>query len=189
MSDRTPVTRRRAIGTGTLFLGAGLLAVAGSRPVPVAAEHAPTIDHAEALLLEIIDIIPHLSERDRDNICHVLDLAGQAGPLRDFAESLEDARDAIGPGNRLHDVLDRTEAAIRRAVVTHPRVVGVVEEYAARYRAGEVGQVGTMIRAELYPAYGDELGEAISSAAFHTALHQKHGHGGGSLADCSDCWD
>lgn len=35
--DRT-ITRRRAIGTGTLFLGAGILSAAGSRPAPLAAE-------------------------------------------------------------------------------------------------------------------------------------------------------
>ena len=42
----------------------------------IADAHEPTIDRAEALLLEIIDIMPRLNERDRSNIGHAYPLPG-----------------------------------------------------------------------------------------------------------------
>src|SRR4051812_35428636 len=99
----TPVSRRRAIGAGTLAaVAAGFAAVV---PPTVAAGLAPTIDRAEALLLEIYAIVPHLSPRDQSNLGHVLEITGQAAGLREdlFAEALEEARGYIGSGNRVHD--------------------------------------------------------------------------------------
>jgi hypothetical protein len=92
-------TRRSALTTGTLFLGAGLLAVTA----------APDIDRAEALLLEIRDIILRLDERHAGDVGHVLNLMGRAAGLAEpgFSEVLAKIDEHVGPGNRVMDRIDR----------------------------------------------------------------------------------
>lgn len=143
-----------------------------------AAGTAPTIDEAERLIVDLARVIPYLGERDGSNIGHVLDQLGQAAGSREdlVAEAVADAIADIGPGNRVHDRIDREIAAAKRAFLTH---AAVVERYAASYRYE--------IREELYAAHGEELGKAIADAASHQHQHDTYGHGG-NPATCEDCW-
>ena len=166
--NETTITRRSALRSGTLAaLAAGLLGMVGTPPVDAAPDL--TIDRAEQLILELLGIVPALSGRDRSNVSHVLELTtaaiGQAEPQ--CFEALAEAVAYIGPGNRVHDVIDREIAARRRAAVTH---AAVVARYAAGYHAGGV-DAGTVIRDELAGRYGDDLGKAIAGAAFDQYLH------------------
>src|SRR5688572_22846186 len=56
--DRT-ITRRSALATGTLFLGAGLMAAAGTRPAPVAAEAVQTV---AVTVVNFPDVLADLEE-------------------------------------------------------------------------------------------------------------------------------
>ena len=169
-----PITRRRAIGAaGTLFLGAGLLA-AGGAPAPAAAAILD-IDRAERLCLELRDVMLRLDDRHRSNIGHVLDLMSRAGGLTEAgaSEALAEIEEHVGPGNRVHDRIDRQEAAEKRAAVTH---AALVARYAAAYHAGGI-DAGTAIRAELAEAHGEDLGHAIAGAAFDLYLHELYHDG------------
>ena len=86
---------------------------------------------------------------------------------------LADFHDHIGPGNGCGTTSNGTtrQSAARPSRTppwwsTTPRVYG----------AGEVGRIGTMIRAELAETYDEELGYAIGRAAFTLHLHRKHAH-------------
>jgi hypothetical protein len=135
-------------------------------------------NRAEALLLELRDVILRLDDRHAGDVAHVLDLMGRAADLAEpgFSEALAEVDGHIGPGSRVMDRVDRHVAAIRRVFVTHP---AVVERYAAVYRFE--------VRNELREAYGDDLGEAIADAAFRLHLHRKHDHIGDPAA-CRVCW-
>jgi hypothetical protein len=187
--DQT-ITRRRLIAAGALATlaatVAGLLPAANAEAAPPPlVPTVPSIDQAEALLVELCGILPHLNERDLSNMSCVLDQLSMAtgGTGESFLAHLAENPLEIGPENRTHDRIDAEIAAARRAAVTH---ADVVARYAATYKTGEVGQVGTMIRSELCEAYGEDLGSAIAEAAFRLSLHQKY-HVRVASADCESC--
>ena len=150
---------------------------------PVAAAPVPDMDRAEALLLELAGILPHLSERDVSNVNHVLDQvfrATEGGPDRVAARLADDPLE-VGPGNRVHDRIDREQAAERRAAITHAEVVA---RYATAYHAGGTN-AGIEVRAELARTYGEGLGAAIAGAAFDLYLHELK-HTGCQWPACDD---
>ena len=181
--SETTISRRRALRTGGLAaIAASLLGTTTTAP-GAGQTPAPTIDEAERLIVDLARILPHLSKRDGSNVGHVPDQLGRAAgsSARHLAQAVADALEDIGPGNRVHDRMDRDVAAEKRAAVTH---AAVVARYAAAYHAGGTN-AGTEIRAELASAYGNDLGRAIGDAAFTRYLHELH-HDGPRAGCCAD---
>lgn len=114
-NDRTTVTRRRALRTtGTLFLGAGLMGTAGAPPV--AAALPPTIERAEALLLELEQMMIQL---DAAGVCDVtveLDRLSLIGGAYDPVQKAKDLPRNTGE-NRYSTVCERGHA------LAHSRVI------------------------------------------------------------------
>ena len=102
--SETIVTRRHALQTGGLAaIMAGLL---GTATTPaVAAEPALLIDRAEALLLEVAEILSQMGERDQNNVGQVLVELGYAAGLRAdlIGDAIDQALTYIGPGRRVMD--------------------------------------------------------------------------------------
>lgn len=183
-------TRRTALTT----IGATMMTALTLTPTVLADPELPPaatvalIDQAEGLLLAVRDLAGRLSSRDASNLSHGLERLADAlvgGPARYAAWLAEDGRLDVGPGQRIHDQIDAQEEAERRAAVTHAPIVAA---YAAVYHTGEVGRVGTAIRAELAEIYGEQLGHAIDGAAFHLAMHRQY-HDSGDPAHCARCLD
>jgi hypothetical protein len=80
--------------------------------LPPAAIDVPLIDQAEALVLQLEDLLLRMADRDRSNLGHLLDILGQAAGLREdlVAEELERMHGYIGPGNRVMGQIDREQA-------------------------------------------------------------------------------
>jgi hypothetical protein len=109
------ITRRRALGAGAIAtIAAGLLGTttAEASPLPPVANDAPLIDQAEALVLQLEDLLIRMTERNRNNLGQLLDMMGQAAGLREemVFEGLEDMHAYMGAGNRVMDQIDRNEA-------------------------------------------------------------------------------
>ena len=189
MSNKDRITRRRVIQAGTLgAIAASLLGASGIAPLPTATvSPAPTIERVEALIIELCGIVPHLSPRDMGNVAQLLDELGEidAATRDEVMAAIRATLAYVGPGNRVHDRIDRREAAARQASVTH---AAIVERYARRYAVMRLGE-SSEIHSELVERYGDDLGRAIEDAAFHWHLHDLYHAASVNPSTCEKCWE
>lgn len=189
-----PLTRRSVIRAGGLAALAAT--VVGLRPsAAVVAAPAPAdipwIDQAEALLVELCGILPHLDERDLSNVSHVLDRLGTMTESdgAGFVQQLVEDPLEIGPGNRIHDQMDREDVLTRQVAVTHAAVVASIADI---LDAGDRGRMYSetdavrRARQEALARYGREIGGAIDRAAFRLHMHRKY-HDPGDAASCETC--
>jgi len=119
---QVPITRRHAIRTGALAVLAATVAglaapalPALAAPLPPAADDSPSIDRAEALLVELQAILLRLDGRHQTNVGTNLEILACAAELREdlVPAYLAEHPLMIGEGNRICDEMDRQEPSTR----------------------------------------------------------------------------
>jgi hypothetical protein len=170
---QVPITRRSAIRTGGLAALAATVAgiagpalpvagVADSTPLPPAANDVPLIDRAEAMLVELQQIMLDIDSRNRTNIQVNLEHIARIGEVREdlIPQTLEDYPLMIGEGNRACDELDRLDAieaeAIERIDAVYTNLPRVPD--GAWWTATLEGHLATLaaIETDLIDRYGED---------------------------------